>query len=681
MKRCAQCGAEHECSAVVASAVRDCPLQRKRRGGLNVQVLTPEGDGCRGVTVSAGAARFEPAATDGVGLAMCNEAEAGDYEVSLRLPREPVDLEEIYETEVFHVNDALVAEPGAAPVSDGYITEVTVTLVPRCPKPLDGRGKPLPIVGSNRVENFAEPCGRCFLSEHAKAAVMKMTPDRRKKLAAAFRESRFVYGTQGERTASRVLGRLVDEGNRRQKRAREGAAVFAHLYRNDSAITLTRAQWQPYFGRRDGDEVVFDEDLYRWAMTQDPGAPSITRLKEVFEPGVRAKSYGTGGLSAGSSVEYKLGGGDAVPYFSEMMDLYYGSKGSDTWRDRNDFIGEYVHHAMGFKGTWEKEKTRPGFDSFFDTYGVVDPNPDSWRNKGGQSGRYEGWDAEVPSEALRTMPDGSVKPDHVALFSARAGEAGMTATKYMSRVIREAIQCFGGSLVFEGAEVYYEAVFSTLPVVAGGGRWKGTVRESDTAAEARALFPNFVKFPNEPEVPFGNGTLVFNWYGEKIAPTQGIFEECWQFGGDTPEELARKQQAGEVASTSGPYRSGSSLAALNAKLVSEGKPEETCTPLWHQFPRGTPGASKRRERLDALGKLTPEETARVNALLAKASSGRTPVEMLQNAFRKFRALPPEEKARRRAALQERVHASKTQVPPELPPDDLAAAVDPAGDSE
>ena len=157
----------------------------------------------------------------------------------------------------------------------------------------------------------------------------------------------------------------------------------------------------------------------------------------------------------------------------------------------------------------------------------------------------------------------------------------MTATKYMSKMIREAVQCFGGTLVFDGADVFYEAVFSS----------RAGIRVGDTAEEARALFPEFAKCPGESSVRWGRGTLIFHWRGNETAPTQALFRESWQYIGD------RKGGAGgplthQKESTLESYESG----IIFGEFESEGKKiwglhqaaprVELLNDLWRKFPEG-----------------------------------------------------------------------------------------------
>ena len=203
--------------------------------------------------------------------------------------------------------------------------------------------------------------------------------DRRDELAAAFKTCRFIYGTQGSNVISKVIGRFVSGLEAKQAREK----VVEH----------------------------------------DP-AKSAARLKNVFDPGFRARAY-VHGLNA------------------QMMDLYYGQYGTTTFQQRNEFIGEFVHRAMRFSGMYQHDV--PGYKAYWNTFGhVKSPNAgSSWH----PSPFYEGWETPPADDHPRKRYSGYYypNPDSTEPF------AGMSATKYMSRVIRAGIMYFGGTLVYDGA--------------------------------------------------------------------------------------------------------------------------------------------------------------------------------------------------------------------------------------
>jgi len=162
----------------------------------------------------------------------------------------------------------------------------------------------------------------------------------------------------------------------------------------------------------------------------------------------------------------------------QMMDMYYGQAGNNVYKLRNPVIAEFVHYAMGFKTAFtEKESGRDAYMFHFKT------TAEGWRDGGPANTAY-----------------------------------GISATKEISRIIRWGIQTMGGKLIFEGRELFYSQVFDTL-----------AMRVSDTDLEAQELFKFFV--PNTARVPFGKGTVIFNWAGKETVPTKYHFMTNWKFGG------------------------------------------------------------------------------------------------------------------------------------------------------
>jgi hypothetical protein len=184
--------------------------------------------------------------------------------------------------------------------------------------------------------------------------------------------------------------------------------------------------------------------------------PVIDRELNLFDPGRRAEQY----LAAGY----------------QMMDMYYGQGGTNMHTHRIPAIAEFVHHAMGFKGKFSMDQS--GRDAYMQT----------WKTKA------EGWQGDSP------------------------GDYGHTATKEMSRIIRYGIRRFGGTLIFEGREVYYSQVFYQKPA-----------RIGDTDLEARELFQYFT--PGASSIPYEKGRLIFHWGGKQTVPTKMLFLTNWQWGG------------------------------------------------------------------------------------------------------------------------------------------------------
>jgi hypothetical protein len=185
----------------------------------------------------------------------------------------------------------------------------------------------------------------------------------------------------------------------------------------------------------------------------------IDRNLNLFDPGQRAKTY----LAQGC----------------QMMDMYYGQAGNDIYKKRDLVIAEFIHYAMEFNGNFRPEKS--GRDEYMETFKT----------------QIEGWDAGTPA---------TQKYD------------GLTATKEMSRIIRWGVKKFGGTILFEGRDVYYFQVFDP-----------NAGRKTDTDLEAIDLFEAF--HPGLATVPWGKGKVTFNWCGHPTVPTHMLFLSNWRWDG------------------------------------------------------------------------------------------------------------------------------------------------------
>lgn len=164
----------------------------------------------------------------------------------------------------------------------------------------------------------------------------------------------------------------------------------------------------------------------------------------------------------------------------QMMDMYYGMN-NDLFRNRKLNIAEFIHKVMEF-----------------DRRGVAfDPN---------QSGR-DAFMAAFPGagEGWKKHPDTDAAYGH-------------SATKEMSKIIREGIKTFGGKLIFEGKSVF------------GAGIFEPRAYQGDTDLEAQELFKYF-KWPVTPDTPFGDGSLEFHWGGRPTSPTRAHFLTNWNYAG------------------------------------------------------------------------------------------------------------------------------------------------------
>lgn len=219
---------------------------------------------------------------------------------------------------------------------------------------------------------------------------------------------------------------------------------------------------------------------------------------------------------------------------AQMMDLYCGDGASSVHLRRVDEIGFYVHQMMEFQGAYDKNVS--GYDAYLNTH-VRRPAGSSTASSSG-----------LPLHKPWEFPQGRSHPrSAIYNYVERHEIVHLTGTQEMSRLIRAAIMHFGGTLVFEGANVFYKDVFLDSP----------NVFVSDTMLEARALFPYFKK--GMSSVKFGIGQLVFHWFGKERVPSHTKFKQNWQW----------------AATQTANYHHSS-----NAYVESPG---ERMLPMWNQF--------------------------------------------------------------------------------------------------
>ncbi|WP_037247993.1 hypothetical protein [Rhodoferax saidenbachensis] len=177
----------------------------------------------------------------------------------------------------------------------------------------------------------------------------------------------------------------------------------------------------------------------------------------------------------------------------QMMDMYYGMDNS-IHLNRNRMIAEFVHCTMEF--TPEFNFNDSGKTMYEQTF----------------PGAGEGYlQAPVCLEKY-----------------------GQSATMEMSKIIREGIRYWGGKLVYEGKAVFYSGVFSLA---------KST---RDTDVEAQNLFTYFGPRASSSTVPFGKGTLEFQWGGEPTTPTKALFLTNWSFSGGALQSIANAPSEEEI---------------------------------------------------------------------------------------------------------------------------------------
>ncbi|MEJ6402463.1 hypothetical protein [Yoonia sp. 2307UL14-13] len=191
----------------------------------------------------------------------------------------------------------------------------------------------------------------------------------------------------------------------------------------------------------------------------DAALQLVRRQFKLYDPGARVISY--------------------VQKNHQMMDMYFGIE-NGMFRLRKPIIAEFIHYAMGYDQMGVPfDRNMSGMDAYRRAFGA----------------NAEGWKESA---------------DNVKYY-------GQSATKEISKIIREAIQRWGGRLIFEGQGVYGANVFDLQ-----------NGRDTDTALELRSILPNFVAAAG-PIAPFGNGFVKFHWGGEPTRPTRAHFLTNWNW--------------------------------------------------------------------------------------------------------------------------------------------------------
>lgn len=256
-----------------------------------------------------------------------------------------------------------------------------------------------------------------------------------------------------------------------------------------------------------------------WAASKfDREEQVIARELNLFEPGLRVATY--------------------LAEDAQMMDMYYGQKDNGLYQKRDPIIAEFVHYAMGYKEPFEGAVS--GRDAFLADTGKSHPGFEGW-----QGVRWEG----------NNKIDGP-----------KYGPENTTATVEISRIIRWGIQKYGGTLLFEGKEVYYSQVFNMHDK-----GWKG-----DTDREAIALFAFFQ--PGQSQAKFGSGKITFYWNGRETVPTHCHFLSNWGFPGDVKIRAAALEKQRDAGPKSKLHdfrgKKDDEIGALQHHALNRGNLEE-----------------------------------------------------------------------------------------------------------
>jgi hypothetical protein len=310
------------------------------------------------------------------------------------------------------------------------------------------------------------------MKEDPAAAKAKAEVEQERLTAEAFRSSTFYYGTTG---GTSVLKMFLDTLT-----AKLTAKLQANLAAQGKKDDWASVYYWP--GER-ANQYLADRDG-RSAFAATPGAQ---------------KTASTRAYPASPKVDAVAGRGEPV----QMMDMFYGGEHHNLGQLRNPQIGKYVHEKMGYKGDYDQAKS--GRDAYMDTYSV------------GQFAGLEGWQYPQLPKGSPANKDTTMNDYSKALFTNPETKEPLSGTMEISRYIRDGIKKYGGTLIFENKNVYNEGSFLT------------GVRQGDTNKEAVELLPVLAGSPGKSRVPFGAGTLVFQYEGKETVPTQWLFRQFWAF--------------------------------------------------------------------------------------------------------------------------------------------------------
>ena len=197
----------------------------------------------------------------------------------------------------------------------------------------------------------------------------------------------------------------------------------------------------------------------------------------------------------------------------QMMDMYYGGQEFEAWQMmRNPVIGQYIHDMMGYAGKYDQsESPDTTFRKNFPLGGktVNDKGKETWQNRGWSKNSKP-----KENENMKGVP--------------KEWQDDKSGTMEISRLIRDAVAKFGGTIVFEASGVYSQGNFVS-------GAYQG-----DTNVEAESMLPFFAENSGKSRVAVGKGEYVFQWRGKETIPTRELFSSYWAKGGLLGREVDEK---------------------------------------------------------------------------------------------------------------------------------------------
>lgn len=203
----------------------------------------------------------------------------------------------------------------------------------------------------------------------------------------------------------------------------------------------------------------------------------------------------------------KIGGdGD-----QQMMDMYYGGQEFEAWHMmRNPVIGEYIHKMMGYAGEYDHSESP---DTTFRKNFPLDGNVENNENRGWSQNSKPSKNSK-----MNATPEG--------------WEDDMSATMEISRLIREGVMKWGGTIVMEHKNVVWDNIFGSRN------------RFGDTDKEIESFMEVFLK-EKSSICSWGKGKLIYTYGGTPEAITKSRVRNDFWYGGsndtDRPKITAQNE--------------------------------------------------------------------------------------------------------------------------------------------
>jgi hypothetical protein len=227
--------------------------------------------------------------------------------------------------------------------------------------------------------------------------------------------------------------------------------------------------------------------------------------KGRFKEGDGMETYNAGTRNLGFLKGQASGEGD-----DQMMDMYYGGQEFEAWQKMaNPIIGKYVHEMMGYAGEYNHNESpdttfRKNFPGVAQGWNAQS-KPELQQSKNWRTGKMEDVRSKEQDETV-----GAALRDNVPAEWAQ----DKSGTMEISRLVREAVAKFGGTIVFEGSGVTNQ------------GNFVSNAFKGDTNVEAISMLKHF-EGTNSSKVKVGQGQYIFHWNGSQAVPTRDKFLSNW----------------------------------------------------------------------------------------------------------------------------------------------------------